>query len=107
MENVYDKILKDQGLNYEDLSIAEREIYNKANFDSKKLSLGDIKNYLSYMKNSIALQLASTPEKEGTIDEELFLKARLKNYILLEAFLLLPEKAEEAFRKQVKMKGSD
>jgi len=104
MENIYDKILKDQALGYEDLTTAEQETYNKSNFAPKTLSVGDVKNYVSYMKNSIALQLTNT-----SLDDELkivLLQARLKNYILLEMFLLAPEKAEEAFKKQVAKKAT-
>lgn len=104
MENVYDKILKDQGLEYEDLNPAEREIYNKANFDTRSLSVGDIKNHIAYMKNSVAIQLCNTVEGDPANP---VLKGRLKNYIVLETFLVSPEKAQEAFKKQVEKKGTE
>ena len=102
MENVWDRILKDQGLNYEDLTKAEQETYNKANFSSKTLSIGDIKNYISYMKNAVAMKLSDT--LEGDLKNPV-LKARLKNYILIEMFLTTPERTEEAFKEQIKKKG--
>ena len=99
-----DKILEEQGLNYEDLNPAERDTYNKANFSLKKLSVSDIRKYVTTMKDSVALQLANN-DKHGS-DADIILKARLKNYILFEAFLLRPEKAEEALRKNLKKKGN-
>ena len=102
--NVLDKILEDQGLNYEDLNSAERETYRKANFSLHKLTVADVKTYITNMKNSVALQLTETP-LENT-EENVILKARLKNYILLESFLLTPEKAEEALKKQLEKKRS-
>lgn len=97
MENLLDKVLEEQGLNYEDLSLAERETYNKANFSTQKLTLSDLKEHIRYMKDSIASQLADTPETDKRTN--LYLKARLKNYILLEAFIVRPEKAAESYRK--------
>lgn len=98
MENILDKILEEQGLNYEDLNQSEKDTYNKANFSIKKLTVGDIKAYVGEMKDSLALQLANSSSEEDL--KNIFLKARLKNYILMEAFLLRPEKAEEALKKQ-------
>jgi len=96
--NVIDKILEEQGLNYEDLNAQERETYTKANFSLQKLTVADVKDYVGNMKASIALQLAKTPESETNTN--ILLKARLMNYVVLEAFLVRPDKAEEALRKQ-------
>jgi len=96
--NILDKILEEQGLSYEDLNPIERETYNRANFSLKTISVGDIKKYISGMKNSVAIQLADLPDDDP---KNAVLKARLKNYALLEAFLTRPEKAEEAIRKQL------
>lgn len=98
-----DKILEEQGLNYEDLNATERETYNKGNFSTQQLAVSDIKTYVTAMKDSVALQLTNTLL---TDPETLhILQARLKNYILFEAFLLRPEKAEEAIRKGFAKKG--
>lgn len=101
MENIMDRVLEEHGLNYEDLNPAERETYNKSNFQIKTINIGDIKNNISYMKNSIALQLCDTDGKD--VNDKL-LKARLKNYILLQSFLLAPEKAQEALNKRLDKK---
>lgn len=99
MENLKDKILEEYGLHYEDLNIEERETYNSSYFNLKTLSIEDIKNYISDMKNSIALQL--TDIKGDEFEKNIILKARLKNYLLLEAFLTAPDKAEKALRESL------
>jgi len=103
--NLLDRILEKQGLNYEDLNHEEREVYNKANFNMKSLSVGDVKHYVSLMKNSVALQISDTPIDET--NKIIILQARLKNYVLLEAFLMKPEIAEKAFRAGMEAKGVD
>jgi len=99
--NALDRLLKAQGLNYEDLNPEEKLTYNKSSFNLQKLTVSDVKNYVSDMKNSIALQLTDTPEESVAVRH--ILSARLKNYILLEAFLVRPEKAEEALNRQLEM----
>jgi hypothetical protein len=89
--NPLDKILNDYGLKYEDLNIEERDTYNQANFKLKEMTVADIRKYVSDMKNSIALQICD-------VEYDVALKARLKNYILLEAFLSSPDAAEKALR---------
>jgi hypothetical protein len=98
--NSFDKILEDYGLKYEDLNIEERETYNQQSFSIRDLSKEDIKQHIVDMKNSISLQL--TDIRGFHIFKDLILKARLKNYILLEAFLTSPEKAETALRNSLK-----
>ena len=97
-ENILDRILEEQGLHYEDLNAVEKETYNRSNFNLQKLSVADVLTYVTDMKNSIALQLAGLAEDDA---KNVLLKARLMNYILLESFLMRPEKAEEALRKQM------
>lgn len=103
MPNLLDKILEENGIKYEDLNPQERETYSQKVFEVQSLSLGDLKDHIVNMKNSIALQLTSSMG-DGEIDirKELILKARLQNYLLLEAFLTAPEKAEKAIRDSLK-----
>lgn len=97
--NPLDKLLEENGLRYEDLNSEERNTYNQQYFSVQKLTVEDVKRYVIDMKNSIALQLTDSsilhPFKDNT------LKARLKNYILMEAFLTTPDKAEAALKKAV------
>lgn len=93
--NPLDKILEDYGLKYEDLNLEERETYNKQHFQLKTLTIDDLKNYVRDMKNSISLQLCDVKLEEK---QDIILKARLLNYILMESFLSSPDKAERALR---------
>jgi len=97
--NPLDNILQEYGLKYEDLNSAERETYKQSVFNIKNLSIGDLKSMIVEMKNSIALQLSDTPDTDEYLDTNRKLKARLKNYLVLEAFLTTPDKAEQALRK--------
>jgi hypothetical protein len=98
--NLSDKILEEAGLRYEDLSPEEKETYNAQFFNIKNLTIEDLKQHVIDMKNSIAIQLSDTDPQEDEYTD-LILKARLKNYILLEAFLTTPEKAEKALRNAI------
>lgn len=101
MPNLLDKVLEEYGLKYEDLNASERETYNSKVFEVKNLSITDLKEKIIDMKNSIALQLCDVLVDANDVDsikKDFHLKARLKNYLMLEAFLTSPEKAEKALR---------
>lgn len=95
-------LLEKLGLDYEELNTAEKETYITwlNDWESRKLDVSDIKNYILAMKNAVAMELADTPY--GDKDKGRILKARLKNYILLEAFLTAPDKARERLEASVK-----
>ena len=100
--NLSDKILDEMGLRYEDLNIAERETYNAQAFDIKNITINDLKEHIGDMKNAVAMQLSDLTNIDEDYDKDIFLKARLKNYILLEAFLTSPDKAEKALKDSLK-----
>lgn len=95
-------LLEKFGLSYEDLNTAEKETYVAwlNDWENKKLDIVDVRNYIVAMKNAVAMELADTPYSDK--DKGRILKARLKNYILLEAFLTAPEKARERLEATVK-----
>ena len=101
MASLFDKILDEYGLKYEDLNMEERETYNSKVFNVKAISVEDIKEHVTAMKNSIALQLTDVPDDDEHQDKNRKLKARLKNYLVLEAFLNTPVRAEKALREAV------
>ncbi len=107
MINHLDKLLEEQGLKYEDLNYEEREFYNKASFSTKGLSISDLKEKILELKDSIAMQLADTPDNEGSYEKNRTLKARLQNYITLYAFLVTPEKAEQALKRALDNKQNN
>lgn len=109
--NPLDKLLEEAGLSYEDLNVMERETYNAKSFDIRSITTNDIKENILLMKNSIAMQLCDVNPslwdiltKSNVWVKDQSLKARLKNYILLESFLLAPEKAEKALKNTINLR---
>ncbi|MHA1400142.1 MAG: hypothetical protein ACTSQE_07320 [Candidatus Heimdallarchaeaceae archaeon] len=95
-----DKMLSSMGLKYDDLSSDEKETYYQMLEVSEKkaLSSEEMKNYIQVMIRSVEAELVDTKEKSR---KSIFLKARLKNYILLESFLLGPDRAKKSLEKYV------
>ena len=91
-------MLKKYNLKYEDLNQAERETFNMwlESLQKGTLTTEKVKDYLLNMKASVEQEL--TKSDVGS-KQDLFLKARLRNYMLLEAFLSSPQKAKEAIER--------
>ena len=103
MPNVWDKILEEEGIKYEDLNTTERETYNQSIFNVQTIGIGDLKDKLQDLIYSIALQVSNhqvITDADKRKDD--LLKGRLQNYLLLAAFLAAPEKAEKAAREAIK-----
>lgn len=100
--NLLDRVLQDNGIKYEHLNTAEKETYNAKYFELEQITPEKLTTYIRDMKDSIAMQLTDVPWWK--LFTNVLLKARLKNYILLEAFLTAPQKAEEAMRKALSTK---
>lgn len=101
MLDILDQYLKKKNLKFEDLTQDEKDTYLswvKA-LEGKSLGLEDVRNYIRFMKSSVAATLADTKEEDR--EANLLLKARLKNYILLEDMLSGPEKASQAVAKYI------
>lgn len=97
---IIEEILGKVGLKYDQLTTDEQETLHTwvGSVETAKMSSAKIKEYVQSMKRSVALELSDS--KLGK-KEDMFLKARLRNYILLEAFLETPEKAQEALDRTV------
>ena len=67
-----------------------------------KITLDDVKKHIHSMRQAVEFALAT--EKLGK-NEDLFLKARLKNYILLESLFERPERAKDMIESYTKTKG--
>lgn len=99
-----DEILEKVGVKYEDLNAIERKTFNEMVEKVSKTEINNetLKNYISTMKDSVEKELSEEPEYVRVWlfafrnDKNILLKARLRNYILLEAFLDTPKKAKEA-----------
>ena len=95
-----DQILEKFNLKYDDLNPGERETlkeWTKA-LSKNKLNIQSVKKYIPAMRDSVERDLT---EAELGSKQDLFLKARLRNYMLLEAFLPTPEKAREALERAI------
>ncbi len=95
-----DKILEKLGLSYSDLSYAERETLQSwsESLSAGSLTLEKLREYITAMRDSVEQELTQTTHNSK---QDIFLKARLRNYILLEAYLTSPEKAKKAIELQL------
>ena len=99
-----DEILKKRNLKYEDLTPHERETYAEL---AKSLNIAQItpdklRDYISGMRASVEGELVDEPEYLFIFfpnRRNILLKARLKNYLLFEAFLLSPERAKKMIER--------
>ena len=93
-----DAILEKYNLKYNDLKVTERETLQSwiEALGQKKLTLESVKEYVISMKSSVEQELTKVGHESK---QDIFLKARLRNYMLLEAFLLAPEKAKKALEE--------
>ena len=97
----YDEILNKVGIPFEKLEEEERKtlIGWLKNLSNKRLTIEDIKVYIKQMADGVAQELCKSelPKKE-----DIFLKARLKNYLLLLDYLTSPEKAKRSLENYLK-----
>ena len=95
-----DEILQRIGLKYEELSPVEKETLNTwvNAISQNQLTIESIKTYISAMRESVESELTQTNLNDK---QDAFLKARLRNYILLENMLTSPEKAKAGLERAV------
>jgi len=95
-----DELLERVGLKYEDLSSIEKETLNTwmEALEKGQLNLEKIKEYVVSMKEAVEQEL--TKADLGS-KQDLFLKARLRNYMLLDAFLSTPERAKQQIENSI------
>ena len=90
-----DQILERLNLRYDDLNAAEKETLHTwgESLAQNQLTVEKIKQYIATMRDSVEQELTKTGHNSK---HDILLKARLRNYMLLEAFLTSPEKARKA-----------
>lgn len=95
-----DSILERFNLKYDDLNTAEQETLEMwtRSLSSNQISVEIIKKYIDSMKTAVEEELASVSHNNK---QDIFLKARLRNYILLRSFLETPDKAKESLEKML------
>lgn len=89
-----DELLKRIGLKYDDLTAVEKETLNSwmESLQKGQLSVETIREYIRSMKEAVEQELT---KYDLNSKQDLFLKARLRNYMLLEGFLSTPERAKQ------------
>jgi hypothetical protein len=99
------EMLESMGLDYEELNQIERETYQEW-YDKlatgTSLSLEDVKHYVRAMRSAVEEDLTKWDNNKK---QDLLLKARLKNYMLLEGFLTSPERAKRSLELHIKNMG--
>ena len=94
------EILEKAGLKFDDLNANERETlftWEEA-LAKSQISVEKVKTYINSMKAAVEQELTTAGLNSK---QDLFLKARLRNYMLLEGFLSSPERAKEALDRAV------
>lgn len=93
-----DEILTKFNLKYSDLLPDERETLNTwlSALSQNALSVERIREYISSMKITVENELTRVGHENK---QDILLKARLRNYMLLEGFLTTPEKAREQIER--------
>ena len=107
--NVTSAIEEKLGLKIENLNAVEKETYYKMLevVQKSQLNPDKLKEYIVSMREAVANELAKEPtfirififkvENPNLIK----LQARLQNYILLENFLISPQKAQQALEEMI------
>jgi len=99
-----DEILEKAGLKYEDLNATEKQTFHSMleQLNKSGLTPAKLKDYVISMRDAVEQELVNEPEFIRILGifavpnrKQIYLKARLRNYMLLQAFLSTPEKARE------------
>src|SRR5436309_2426921 len=94
------ELLENRGIKYETLTIAEKETLQQwtTTLASKELTVADIKDHVGALIEGVERELANYNLDKN---QDLFLKARLKNYLMLSDFLTGPEKAQKYIEQSI------
>lgn len=97
--NLVDKWLKQYNLKWEDLSPEEHESLLKKlkTVETSELTVDDVRQVVEEMKTIVEMELATHEVTNST--QDIFLKARLKNYLILLAFLSKTKNPKEELER--------
>ena len=95
-----DKLLEKTGLKFEDLSNDEKQTILTWTDTIQKgaMSITKIKEYITSMREAVETELSKA---DTNTKQDIFLKARLRNYLLLEALMESPDKAKEQLENMI------
>jgi len=104
------QLLDKYNLKYEDLNPAERETLNQwmTALSTSKVTVEGVKDYLAQLIVAVERELADVRESTSfwsylfNHKKDTFLKARLKNYLMLQDFLTSPDKAQKYIEQSIK-----
>ena len=104
-----DELLKKFGLTIDDLNGLESDQFYTMleDLQNNRLTLEKFKDYVTAMKSAVEEELSNEPEYIQVFifrfrnDKNIFLKARIRNYMIMEAFLTSPEKAKQAIERSL------
>ncbi len=106
MEEIFDKIFKSRGIkDYDDLHDFEKEEYQRLVkiADATQLTLESFRKEVAVMREKVEFSIAVD---NLTKEQDLYLKARLKNLILFEGILNRPERAKDMLEMYSRNKGA-
>lgn len=98
-----DDILKSLGfsdIKYDDLTPVERETFHSwlGAMNEAQITVEKIKGYVSSMKYAVESEIT---KPDLSVEYEMILRARLKNLMLIEAFLSTPARAKEELQRML------
>lgn len=95
-----DKLLDKKGIKFENLTPEEKETLFiwESQLQKGKLTIERVKDNILQMKAAVENELTNT---EHNSNKDLYLKARLKNYLLLEGLLTSADRAKQEIDKAV------
>lgn len=104
-----DELLEKAGLKFEDLNASERETLNvwMDALQKGQVSVEKIKEYIVSMREAVENEISKEPTFIRIFifkvenPKLIRLQARLRNYLLLDAFLSTPERAKEQMERMV------
>src|SRR4051812_19783963 len=95
-------LLEKHGIKYEDLNAVEKETLSKWQevLLKNELNLPAVKDYIGQLIEAVERELADVKESTSLWSflfrkKDIFLKARLKNYLMIQDFLSGPDKARK------------
>lgn len=96
-------------IDIDDLNTEEQATYLKMleQVQSSQLTPEKLRDYIVFMREAITKELVNEPEFNYIFifkvpnRKQILLKARLQNYILLESFLLSPQRAQQALEDMI------
>lgn len=99
-DTIMERILEKFGLKYDDLKSDERDTLDTwmQVLSRNEITTSDIKQYITQMRESVELKIGDVNQNSK---EDIFLKARLRNYLLLEAFMTSPDRAKTAIDRML------